>query len=185
MRSGLNVGGAVKIAFVTDIIGGTLAPLIDGAIGNAQRRQDDERQRRRAAAAELLDWMVPMVEQLHHLRDRRDTAFWVERIPIAYRSLDAMKIRLPRQWRHLKRSTRACLGEALGNGLVFLDTGDDVLSDSIDYSARWSSYAADYLALCLSRIREWEHEWSERSAQRIAIPDFDDWLRITERHPRY
>ncbi len=170
---------------MTDIIGGTIGPLIDGAIGSTQRRQDDERQRRRAAAAELVAWMVPMVEQLHHLRDRRDTAFWVERIPIAYRSLDAMKIRLPRQWRHLKRSTRACLGEALGNGLVFLDTGDDVLSDSIDYSARWSSYAADYLALCLSRIREWENEWTARSAQRIAIPDFDDWLRITERHPTY
>ncbi len=175
----------MQIAFVTDIIGGTLGPLIEGAIGNTQRRRDDERQRRRAAAAGLLDWMVPMVEQLHHLRDRRDTAFWVEHIPIAYRSLDAVKVRLPRQWRHLKRSTRACLGEALGNGLVSLDTGDDVVGDTIDYSARWSSYAADYLALCLSRIREWENEWSARSAQRTVIPDFDDWLRVTERHRTY
>lgn len=60
---------------MTDIIGGTIGPFIDGAIGSTQRRQDDERQRRRAAAAELVAWMVPMVEQPHHLRDRRDTAF--------------------------------------------------------------------------------------------------------------
>lgn len=29
-----------------------------------------------------------MLEQLHHLRDRQDTAFWVEQISIAYRSLE-------------------------------------------------------------------------------------------------
>ena len=76
-----------------------------------------------------------MVEQLNHPQNRRDTAFWVEHTAIAYRSLDATKVRLPRQWRHLKRSTRACLGAALDNGLVFLDAGDDVLGDTIDSSA--------------------------------------------------
>jgi hypothetical protein len=124
----------VKIAFVTDNIGGTIGSLIDGPIGSTQRRQDDELQRRRGAAAELFAWMVPMVEQLHHLRDRRVTMFWVEHIPAADRSLDAMKVRLPGQWRHLNRSTRAYLDEALGNGFVFLDTGDDVLGDTIDYA---------------------------------------------------
>lgn len=33
--------------------------------------------------------------------------------------------------------------------------------------------------MCLPRIHEPENEWSECSARRIAIPDFDDWLRIT------
>ncbi|MFJ2980245.1 hypothetical protein ACIPEP_15445 [Curtobacterium sp. NPDC087082] len=133
--SGPDVGGTVRIAFVGEIIGGTLGTLIDGAIGYTQRRQDDEPQRRRAAAAEVLVRMVPMVEQLNHRQDRRDTAFWVEHTAIAYRSLDATKVRLPRQWRHLKRSTRACLDAALDNGLVFLDTGDDILGDTIDSSA--------------------------------------------------
>lgn len=55
----------------------------------------------------------------------------------------------------------------------------------IAYSARWSSYAADYLALCLSRSRQWVNGWSARFAQRIAIPYFDEWLRTTERHPTY
>lgn len=105
LLSGLNVGGAVEIAFVTDIVGGTIGPLIDGAIGSTQRRQDDQRQRRRAAAAALPSTTAP------------------------------------------------------------------------------DGQAADYVALCLSRIREWENEWSARSAQRIAIQDFDDGLRITERHP--
>lgn len=69
--------------------------------------------------------MVPTLERLRHLGDRRDTTFWVEQIPVAYRDLDAMKLRLPHHWRHLKRVIRACLGEALGNGHIFLDTGDD------------------------------------------------------------
>lgn len=129
--------------------------------------------------------MVPVLEHLRHLRDRRDSAFWIDQIPSIYASIDAMKIRLPHQWRHLKRSVRGCLGEALGNGLIFLDTGDDVLGDTIEYSARWSANAADYIEMCLSQVRAWDHLWNERSARRVQIPGFDEWLRDNGRYATY
>lgn len=170
---------------MTDIIGGVVGPVVGGAMSGAQQRRNDERLRRREAASSLAAWMVPVLEQLRHLRDRRDSAFWVDQIPAIYASIDAMKIRLPHQWCHLKRSVRGCLGEALGNGLIFLDTGDDVLGDTIEYSGRWADNAADYIEMCLNQVRAWDHLWSERSARRVRIPDFDVWLRATERCATY
>ncbi|RPE73810.1 hypothetical protein EDF39_2483 [Frondihabitans sp. PhB161] len=79
----------------------------------------------------------------------------------------------------MKRSIRACLGEALGNGIVFNDFYDDNLSQRIDYSPRWASYADDYVTMCLRQVRAWEHEWSGRRARRTRIPAFDDWLHLT------
>jgi hypothetical protein len=60
-----------------------------------------------------------------------------------------------------------------------------MLSDTIDYSGPWGEHAADYIDLCPHRVRAWENEWSERSAQRVRIPNFDDWLRATGRYPTH
>ncbi|MGA1812800.1 hypothetical protein VH571_10500 [Frondihabitans sp. 4ASC-45] len=80
-----------------------------------------------------------MPEQLRHLRDRCVIQFWFDAIPDAYGSIDATRIREPRQWRHLKRPSEACLGEALGNGVVYSHHSDDLHPQEIDYDPRWAS----------------------------------------------
>lgn len=64
--------------------------------------------------------MVPLVEQLHRLRDRRETAVRVEHFPGAYRRLGAGK---PSARDATSNNPHGRAVEALAYGLIFLDTG--------------------------------------------------------------
>jgi hypothetical protein len=168
---------------MTDIIGSVLGSTIEGAFGNAERRTSDRRQRRRMVAEGYLEWMTPMLGELRHLRERRNPSFWIAAIPAAYESLDRGQSSTPFTWRHLKRSIRFALGEGVG-GLASLDHFDESANERIDYDPLWSMFAADYVELCTRRVQAWSDAWSERTARRVAIPDYDAWLRATDRwHP--
>jgi hypothetical protein len=167
---------------MTDIISSVASSSIDGLFGGLRRRREAEKLRREDAAADLQEWLVPVLEELRHLRSST-TSFWKMAVPAIYQSIDRTDARVPQHWRHLKRSIRDCLGDGVGGGFTFLDLIDDEPQEP-EFQPLWTMFAADYVEMCSHQVRAWVEAWSTRKARKIRIPRYSDWLRQTDRwHP--
>jgi hypothetical protein len=88
--------------------------------------------------------------------------------------------RLPRSWRHLRRSIRAALGELFG-GPSWADTSyGDELEDVADFNGRWWDYALTYCGYLADRLAEVADR--PEIASSAELLDFDTWLAATGRH---
>ena len=88
--------------------------------------------------------------------------------------------RLPRCWRHLRRSVRAALGEFFG-GPAWADISyGDELNEMAEFDGRWWDHALryyQYLSGRLARIAD-----RPETVAGVELLDFDDRLAVTGRH---
>jgi hypothetical protein len=134
---------------VLEVVATHIVALVVGAVG--MRYQDRLRKRRRdedhvAEAARAI------VTQLRSLRivvtKSRDVEVSAAEIVNAWRecatAIAETEHRLPRSWRHLRRSIRAALGELFG-GPAWADISFGAeLQDVADFDGRWWDYAVTY-----------------------------------------
>ncbi|MBC7596038.1 MAG: hypothetical protein H7288_19275 [Kineosporiaceae bacterium] len=100
---------------------------------------------------------------------------------MAYEALDDARYLLPHGLKHLKRSIRASIGEAIG-GVAVADLDPRMLTYELTpYDYRWTTYASEYLDAVLDRLREWRDAPRSR-ASAVSMRDYDGSLAFTERY---
>lgn len=161
-----------------------LASLADTAVGGliawatttwAYRTKERASSRRDAA-----DAIVPPLDELMRLVRKWDQraggARWLEVTEAALNAIEAETHRLPRGWRHLRRSVRAAIGEATGT-MAFADrVTHDPAAVVPDACPTWAMNAEEYFCYVLDGLRTWRDSgttWSRRTAP---VLDFDAWL---------
>ena len=150
--------------------------IVTGLFELVTDRRQEERTGRREAADRLIEDLVPVVEELRLFASRRRPQRWKKLMRGLYRTLDELEPALPREWRHLKRSLRDCVGNAVGGGIVFVDHMVVPSDTELATFSRWTMHAADYLEECARTIRWWGSSHFPRKSQ-WAIPTFDTWVR--------
>ena len=100
---------------------------------------------------------------------------------VAFDAVDDARDRLPSGWRHLKRSLRAALGEAVGV-VAFVDLRSSSDEDELaTYNHRWNEYALEYTDLVLDSTRRWR-DARAKTAPKMTLASFDEWLAKTGRY---
>jgi hypothetical protein len=140
-------------------------------------RGREAREHRRLAAEKLVSALEPIVRELRMFEERRRPKWWKKNLRRLYSVLDEFELELPTQWRHLKRSARDSIGSAIGGGVVFVDLIPVPDDADLAQPSRWTMHAADYFEACLRVVRRWGRTRSAGAARRVALPDFDTWVR--------
>ena len=168
--AGGQVGGAVASQVVQALL---------GALAQAAR---DHRQRRRRAAADVFRRLRRLRKLLLHAETERDRTTWIRAITKTFDTIDQHQELLPPATRHLKRSLRAALGEAVG--AVAAADLDTVTAPLAAFDRQWAVYGGDYIEYLLTRLAPWHSAYSNRRAEKAAALTYDEWLQHTDRyHP--
>lgn len=109
--------------------------------------------------------------------DRRQSAKrWKKRIGALYQTLNELRPAIPAQWRHLKGSVRDSVGNAIGDGIVFVDLLHVPNDTVLEPRSRWTMHAADYLEATSRAVRAWGATRSNRQARRRHWPSYNSWV---------
>lgn len=170
---------------VLEVVASHIVALAVGAVG---MRYQDRLRRRRRDEEHVAEAARAIVTQLRSLKlvvtKSRDVEVSAAEIVDAWRecatAIAETEHRLPRSWRHLRRSIRAALGELFG-GPAWADISYGAeLQDVADFDGRWWDYAVayyGYVADGLARIAD-----RPEAVNKSELLDFDTWLAVTGRH---
>jgi hypothetical protein len=167
---------------LTKTVTGFLGSLMTLWNGNRLKAADDRRQLRRASADELwpaLDRLQASVQRSNQDSNPVAVAASIEQF---YAAWTYTQRACPPQWRHMKRSVRDSVGEALG-GVVLVDFHTICEHTPVSYDRLWTQYAAEYLDMLRDRVSLWRGHYEERKAGKIEVPTYTEWLRTTQRWP--
>lgn len=170
---------------MTDVVLTKTAASLLGTVltiwnGNRAKAADDARARRRSAADELwaaIDHLQVTIQKADSSTDPVLLAAAIDRVYAAFRSSEGVR---PRGFRHLQRSVRDSVGEAIG-GAVWIDYRDICEHEPVTYDRMWAQYAAEYLSLMCDRVGTWRALYSESKAAKVTLPDYNTWLLDTDR----
>jgi len=172
---------AVLVTLGTTIVGAFAGAFMSGRFGYRQSANIEEDRRRRQAADTALPVLIDLRRLLRNAENSRVQKEWAEVTASAYEALDDARHMMPKGLKHLKRSIRASIGEAVG-GVAVADMDPRTLEyDLAPYDYRWTNYAEEYLDGAISRLREWR-DASRSKSTAVTMPNFDDWLRLTNRY---
>ena len=136
-------------------------------------RSADQRSIRREAAADLsaplrdLRTMTRRWGRVELSSAEVSSAFlaWSE-------ALDRQRHRLPDDWRFVRRSVRAVVGEVFG-GIAIVDLRPEMGEHPMaEPNLLWQDFADDYLSYVLDAVVQ----WGDGQRSRIRLHDFDTWL---------
>lgn len=162
-----------------------IVALVAGAAG---MRYQDRLRRRRRDEEQVVDAAREIVTQLRSLTvvvtKSRDVEVTSSEIVEAWRTcataIAENEHRLPRTWRHLRRSVRAALGELFG-GPAWADISYGAeLGDVADFDGRWWDYALAYYGYAADRLAQIADR--PEVVDDAELLDFDAWLAVTGRH---
>jgi hypothetical protein len=151
-------------------------------------RYQDRLRRKRRDEVHAADAARAIVTQLRALEivvtKSRDIEVTAAEIVEAWRTcataIAENEHRLPRTWRHLKRSIRAALGELFG-GPAWADISyGAVLDDVAEFDGRWWDYAVSYYGYVAERLARMADR--PEVMEDADLLDFDTWLAVTGRH---
>lgn len=164
------------MTFLPEVTAAATATTIDRVFDLFVGRRQQKREDRQRAANQLLSALVPIVEELRMYQWRRRPKRWKKLLRRLYAALDVHAPIFPHQWRHLKRSVRDSVGNAVGGGVVFVDLLDIQDDAELALPSRWTMHGADYLDGTVSVIRRWGTTRSSWRAHRTILPTFDAWV---------
>lgn len=165
----------------TSVIGAFVGAYMSSRFGYRQGALAESDRRRREAADAMIPELVQLRRLLRNAETSRSTAEWVTVAEASYEALDDARHLLPKGLKHLKRSIRTSVGEAMGP-IAMADIDPEMLQYGLSpYDHRWTSYAIDYLDGAIDHIRAWRDARSSQVAA-LAMLDFDDWLAHTNRY---
>ena len=159
---------------------GFLGTLLTLWNGNRSKAAEDARTRRRFTADDLwdaIDGLQQLVQRAYSSSDPIALATAIDRAYIAFRRSERVR---PWAFRHLQRSIRDSIGEAIG-GPVWIDFRDISEHEPVTYDRLWAQYAAEYLSLTRDRVAQWRAAYSERTAAKVILVDYNTWLLDTGR----
>lgn len=157
-------------------------------VGAVWMRYQDRLRRRRRDEEHVVDAAGEIVTQLRSLKiivsKSRDVEVTSAEIVEAWRTcataIAENEHRLPRSWRHVRRSTRAALGELFG-GPAWADISfGRELEDVAEFDGRWWDYAVTYYGYVTDRLAQVADR--PEIVAKAELLDFDTWLAVTGRH---
>lgn len=159
----------------------SVGAFISGRMGLIQADRSETTRLRRETAEELVTALSDLRRLLRDADGSRDVDIWSRTVDIAFDAISDAQHRLPSGWRHLKRSLRAAVGEAVG-GVAFVDLHSAHDKDELaTYDYRWTEYAMEYTDLVIDGTRRWR-DARAKVARKMTLISYDDWLRRTGRY---
>lgn len=181
-RLGMSEVAVLALTLCTTLVGAFVGAFASSRFAYQQQAFSERDKQRREAADATLPPLLTLRRLLRNAEKSRSNKEWAEATEAAYEALDDVRHMLPPSLRHLKRSVRISLGEAMG-GVAAADVDPRMLDYELEpYNYRWVSFAEEYLGEVINLIRLWR-DASRSSASSIKMMDFDDWLRSTGRYP--
>ena len=160
--------------------GASVGAFISGRFGLVLADRSEITRRRREAADEVIETLSNLRRLMRNAENSTDFDQWASVVSSAYDAVDDARHRLPRGWRHLKRSLRAAIGEAVG-GVAMVDLRAPSQQLLGTFNHRWVEYALEYIDLTLDSTRRWR-DAKPSMASKINLLSYDDWLAKTERY---
>ena len=148
--------------------------------GNRTRSAEDRRTLRRGCAEELYDTLEALQLAVQSASCETNPVHLAEIVNRAYSACRRAEPLQPRAWRHLRRSIHGSVGASLGS-VAWCDRRTICEHEPVSYDYEWAQYAADYLELARGQVGAWRIAYTDRQADRVGLPEFDTWLRDTER----
>ena len=172
---------ALTATLGTTVLGAFVGAFLSSRFGYQQGALAEGDRRRREAADAAIPQLLQLRRLLRNAETSRSTNEWATTVESAYEALDDARHLLPQGLRHLKRSIRASLGEAMGPVAV-ADTDPQMLEYELSpYDHRWTDYALEYLDEAIDYIREWRDSGRSKISA-LSMRDYDDWLAFTGRY---
>jgi len=165
----------------TTVLGAFAGAFLSSRFGYQQSARSELDRRRRSAADTVIPPLLELRRLLRNAETSRAAHEWASVTELAYEALDDARYLLPQGLKHLKRSIRASIGEAVG-GVAVADLDPRMLGYELaPYNYRWTSYASEYLDGALDQMREWR-DAPRSSASAVSMRDYDDWLARSGRY---
>lgn len=174
-------------ALVTGWLGSTASGLIAELFGHLLSTKSDRvkevRECRKAAASELV---APMREFQSLLRRYGNEDVARDEIETACKdwavALDAVRHRLPREWRHVPRNVQEAVGTVFG-GVAFIHADPGTKKMTLgEPDVMWQEFADCYLEDVAARLLKWGDSISDVG---IVEEHYDSWLARTGRREPY
>lgn len=160
----------------------SLGAYFSARLGVVHAERAEASRFRRESAEELIAALSTLRDHLRDVQHNRDVGSWVAAVNVAYDAIEDARYRMPPSFRHLKRSIRFALGEAVGGVVSWADMPSSREGEGLaDYNHRWNEYAIEYIDMALDSIREWR-DASVKTAPKVRLPAFDPWLAKTGRY---
>lgn len=163
------------------MLAASLGAYFSARLGVAHAERTETIRRRLESAEDLVESLTTLRDLLRDVQHNRDVEQWTGAVNAAYDVIEDARYRTPISFRHLKRSVRFALGEAVG-GVSLIDMrvshGQEELAE---YNHRWNEYAIEYVEMALDSIREWR-DAPVKAAQKVRLLAFDPWLAKTKRY---
>lgn len=169
------------IAPVATVLAAGVGAYLSGRLGQRNAESDARRTRRQELADSAIAACHALRGALHKSDPRWTGREWERVLGDTYDSLNAAAPVLPRRLLHLRRSIRAACGEALGGVAVFELIEVREHMEPTDFDSQWTEYARDYVDLAMQALQHWR-EATERDAEKVGAPTYDEWLRNTGRY---
>ena len=172
---------SVGLTLITTLVGAFVGAFASSRFGYQQRAFAEEDKRRHDIAESTLPPLLELRRLLRHAQELRSNKAWAVATEAAYEALDDARHLMPPSLRHLKRSVRASVGEAMG-GVAMADLDPRMLEYELaPFDYRWTSYAEEYLDGVIETVRRWR-DASRSRAPKVSMRNFDDWLKISGRY---
>lgn len=169
------------VGLLTTTAAASVGAFISGRLGLIQADRSETTRLRRETAEELVTTLSELRRLLRDVESSRDFKHWARTVDVAFDAVDDARHRLASGWRHLKRSLRAALGEAVGM-VAFADFHSARDQEELaPYTYRWTEYALEYTDLVLDSIRRWR-DARAKTAPKMTLASFDEWLAKTGRY---
>lgn len=162
---------------ILTLVGPLGTGVLLGVLGDRLALRRENGRDRLARARDAAQALLPPLRRLRDLaRDSQHETHhprvWSEAIAAFARCCDDVGHRLPDNWRHLRQSVRAAVGEFVG-GVAMADLDKRM----VDYplaapDPEWLMHAVDYLEYVVRLVQQWQDEPSHR---RVLL-GFDAWL---------
>ena len=171
----------VGLTLITPLVGAFVGAFASSRFGYQQRVFAEEDKRRQDIAERTLPLLLELRRLLRNAEEIRSNRAWAVATEAAYEALDDARHVMPPSLRHLKRSVRASIGEAMG-GVAMADLDPRMLDYELaPFDYRWTSYAEEYVDAVIETVRRWR-DASRSKAPKVDMRDFDDWLRVSGRY---
>lgn len=171
----------VGLTLITTLVGAFVGAFASSRFGYQQRVFAEEDKRRQDIAERTLPLLLELRRLLRNAEEIRSNRAWAVATEAAYEALDDARHVMPPSLRHLKRSVRASIGEAMG-GVAMADLDPRMLDYELaPFDYRWTSYAEEYVDAVIETVRRWR-DASRSKAPKVDMRDFDDWLRVSGRY---
>ena len=176
MEPFVNVG----LTLITTLVGAFVGAFASSRFGYQQRVFAEEDKRRQDIAERTLPPLLELRRLLRNAEEMRSNRAWAVATEAAYEALDDARHIMPPSLRHLKRSVRASVGEAMGS-VAMADLDPRMLEYELaPFDYRWTSYAEEYVNAVIETVRRWR-DASRSKAPKVDMRDFDDWLKRSGR----